>query len=90
MNEKNELTDLAEECGKDLTYLRTLLFAAEDKVQFYLSNKPLLGQYWELLNHHAAELGILLGMTREVLEALDEKMEQLSAGLYKTGPLTAG
>ena len=89
MNEKNKLTDLAEECGKDLTYLRTLLFAAEDKVQFYLSNKPLLGQYWELLNHHAAELGILLGMTQEVLEALDEKMEQLSAGLYRTGPQTA-
>lgn len=78
MNEKIELTDLADECGKSLSYLRTLLFAAEDKVQFYLSNRSLWGQYWELLNHHAAELGILLGITQEVLEALDEKMEQLS------------
>ena len=70
--------------------MRTLLLTAEDKVQFYLSNKPLLGQYWELLNHHAAELGILLSLTRDVLEEVDGKMERLSNGLYKLGPQTAG
>lgn len=86
MNEKDDLRDLADGCDKDLTYLRTLLCAAEDKVQFYLSNRSLLGQYWELLNHHAAELGILLGLTREVLEALDGKVELISDQVYAAPP----
>lgn len=90
MNEKNGLADLADECGKNLTYMRSLLLAADDKVQFYLSSRPLLGPYWELLNHHAAELGILLSLTRDVLEQIASKMEQISDGLYKIGPQTAG
>lgn len=90
MNQNNDLTDLAEKCGQELTYMRTLLLAADDKVQFYLSNKPLLGPYWELLNYHATELGILLSLTQDVLEEVDGKMERLSNGLYKLGPQAAG
>lgn len=90
MNEKNAPRVVADECGKNLTYMRALLFAADDKVQFYLSNKSLLGPYWELLTHHAAELGILLSLTREVLEEVDGELEQISDGLYKISSQTAG
>ena len=90
MNEKNAPRVVADECGKNLTYMRARLFAADDKVQFYLSNKSLLGPYWELLTHHAAELGILLSLTREVLEEVDGELEQISDGLYKISSQTAG
>ena len=90
MDEKIDLRNLADECGRELAYIRTLLFAADDKVQFYLSNKSFLGPYWELLNHQAAELGILLTITRDVLEKVDGDMELLSRRLYTMEPQVAG
>ena len=90
MNAKNDPRNVADACGKDLTYLRTLLFAADDKVQFYLSNRSLLGPYWELLTHHAAELGILLSLTQERLEQLEGGMELLSEHFYAAQPPAAG
>lgn len=90
MDEKNDLRDLADECGRGLSYMQALLLAADDQVQFYLSNKSFLGPYWELLHHHAAQLGILLTMTRDVLEQTDGKLERLSRGLYTMQPQAAG
>lgn len=74
--------DVADQLSGDISYTRTLLSAAEDKVRFYLENKKLLGPYTELLSGCAAEVANLLFLIEQYLDKMDRQTETLSALLY--------
>lgn len=89
MTAQRDPKDVADEFAGNLNYMQTLLQAAEDKVQFYLSNKCLLGPYWEVLSHHAAELGTLLALALQFLEKTDRELDIVMDFLYELEPPAA-
>lgn len=82
MNEKIDPIDAADALTSGLRYMRILLRAAEDKVQFYLTNKSLLGPGGELLSLQARELDDLLFLTGRFLDKMEGDMETAADLLY--------
>ena len=82
MNTKNDPTDAADRLEENVMYLRTVLLAAEDKLQFCFSNKKLLGPHWELLSLYTAELGNLLGLAEQFLERMEGDIETVTGILF--------
>ena len=86
MNTKKDPIDIADTFASDLAYMRTLLHAMEDKVQFYLSNSALLGPYRELLAQQADETDALLTLMERLLERMEGNMELVGNLLYAIEP----
>ena len=87
MNVKKDPIDMADELLSSISYMRTLLGAAEDKIQFYLSSGPQLGPYRELLAQHAAETGALLDLAERFLDKMDRQMDAVTDLLYAIEPV---
>lgn len=83
MNTKKDSMDVADRLEENVIYLRTLLLAAEDKLQFYFSNKALLGPNWELLSLYVAELENLLGLAERCAEGIGEDVDTVTDRLLK-------
>ena len=83
MNEKFDAIDVADALLSSTGYMRTLLSAAEDKVQFYFSRGPQLGPYRELLAQHAAETDALLGLMERLLDQMEGEIGMLSGPARK-------
>lgn len=90
MNGKTDAIDVADELLNSVGYMRTLLGAARDKVQFYLSNGPQLGPYRELLAQHAAEMDDLLELIERFLDKLEGQVDTVTDLLYAAQPQAAG
>lgn len=86
MDAKKDPIDMADDLLSSIGYMRTLLGAAEDKVQFYLSGGPQLGPYRELLAQHAAETGALLALAERFLDKMDEQADAVADLLYAIEP----
>ena len=86
MDVKKDPIDVADELLSSISYMRTLLGAAEDKVKFYLSGGPQLGPYRELLAQHAAETGALLDLAERFLDKMDRQMDAVTDLLYAIEP----
>lgn len=86
MNAEKSPIDVADELLNSISYMRTLLGAAEDKVRFYLSNGPELGPYRELLARHAAETDTLLDLAERCLDQMDGQMDAVADLLYAIEP----
>lgn len=86
MNTKIDPKDIADEFFSSISYMRTLLGAAEDKMQFYLSNSALLGPYRELLARQADETDALLTLMERLLERMEGNMELVGNLLYAIEP----
>lgn len=82
MNEKIDPIDAADALANDLRYMRILLRTAEDKVQFYLTNKSLLGPGGALLSLQARELDDLLFLTGRFLDKMEGDVETAAGLLY--------
>ena len=82
MDVKKDPIDMADELLNSISYMRTLLGAAGDKVQFYLSNGPQLGPYRELLAQHAAETGALLDLAERFLDKMNRQIDTVTDLLY--------
>ena len=78
MNAKKDPIDMADDLLNSISYMRTLLGAAEDKVKFYLSGGPQLGPYRELLAQHAAETGALLDLAERFLDKMDRQADAVT------------
>lgn len=78
MNVKIDPKDVADSFSEDLTFMRTLLGAAQDKVKFYLSGGPQLGPYRELLARHAAETGAILDLAERFLDKMDRQIDAVT------------
>ena len=89
MDVKKDPIDVADELLSSISYMRTLLGAAEDKVKFYLSGGPQLGPYRELLAQHAAETGALLDLAERFLDKMDRQMDAVTDLLCEIEPVTA-
>lgn len=87
MDAKKDPIDMADDLLSSIGYMRTLLGAAEDKVQFYLSNGPQLGPYRELLAQHAAEIGALLALAERFLDKMDSQTDAVTDLLYAIEPV---
>lgn len=85
MNERNDAIDVSDTLLSSISYMRTLLGEAEDKVQFYLSHGPQLGPYRELLARHAAETDALLGLMERFLDQMEQDTRALSDFACKAG-----
>lgn len=83
MNAKCDPKDIADQLSGDVTYMQTLLGAAQDKVQLYLSNRHLLGPCEELLFLQARELDDLLALAERFLERIDGELETATDLLYQ-------
>ena len=77
MNEKMDAIDVTDALLSNISYMRVLLGAVGDKVQFYLSRGPQLGPYRELLAQHAAEADALLGPMVRFLEQIEQDTRML-------------
>lgn len=82
MTTQTDPKDLADEFCSDIGYMRTLLGAAEDKVDFYLENRKLLGPNGELLYCCARELDDLLELTGRHLKKMEDEMDVVTDFLY--------
>ena len=89
MNEKVDPKDVADTFSCNLSYMRTLLRTAGDKVQFYLRNRNLLGPYEELLSLQARDLDDLLALAERFLDRMDEEMDTATDLLYHIQPPVA-
>lgn len=86
MNAKKDPIDMADDLLNSISYMRTLLDAAEDKIRFYLSNGPQLGPYRELLARHAAETGAILDLAERFLDEMDRQTNAVMDLLYAIEP----
>lgn len=82
MNEKIDPIDAADALANDLRYMRILLRAAEDKVQFYLANKSLFGPGGALLSLQARALDDLLFLAGRFLDKMEGDMETAAGLIY--------
>lgn len=89
MSTKKDPKDVADQLISDVDYIHTLLGAAEDKVNFYLGNRNLLGPQGELLYSCARELENLLVLMERFLERVDGELESATDWLYEIDPLRA-
>lgn len=87
MDAKKDPIDAANDLLSSIGYMRTLLGAAEDKVQFYLSSGPQLGPYRELLAQHAVETGALLALAERFLDKMDRQADAVADLLYAIEPV---
>ena len=83
MNEKMDAIDVTDALLSNISYMRVLLGAVGDKVQFYLSRGPQLGPYRELLAQHAAETDALLGLMERLLDQMEGEIGMLSGPARK-------
>lgn len=89
MDAKKDPIDVADDLLSSVSYMRTLLGAAEDKMRFYLSDGPQLGPYRELLAQHAAETGALLDLAERFLEKMDKQIDVVADLLCAIEPAPA-
>ena len=82
MNEKFDAIDVADALLSSTGYMRTLLSAAEDKVQFYLANKSLFGPGGALLSLQARALDDLLFLAGRFLDKMEGDMETAAGLIY--------
>ena len=87
MNAKKDPIDMADDLLSSISYMRTLLGAAEDKVKLYFSGGPQLGPYRELLAQHAAETGALLDLAGRFLDKMDCQADAVTDLLYAIEPV---
>lgn len=87
MNAKKDPIDMADDLLSSISYMRTLLGAAEDKVKFYLSGGPQLGPYRELLARHAAETGAILDLAERFLDKMDTQIDAVTDLLCAMEPV---
>ena len=83
MNEKMDAIDVTDALLSNISYMRVLLGAVGDKVQFYVSRGPQLGPYRELLAQHAAETDALLGLMERLLDQMEGEIGMLSGPARK-------
>lgn len=89
MDAKNDPIDVADDLLSSVSYMRTLLGAAEDKMRFYLSDGPQLGPYRELLARHAAETGALLDLAERFLDKMGKQKDAVADLLCAIEPVPA-
>ena len=86
MNVKIDPKDVADSFSEDLTFMRTLLGAAQDKAVFYLENRKLLGPQCELLYICARELDDLLALAGRFLDRMEGQLDTVTDLLYGIEP----
>ena len=86
MTTQKDAIDIADALSNDIGYMQTLLWAAQDKVHFYLSNKSLLGDCDKLLSFQARELGGLLDLAGQFLGKMEQEMKNVTDLLYSIEP----
>lgn len=90
MDVKIDPIDEADELSNSLDYLRILLNAAQDKVQFYLTNRGLSGSCDGLLSLQARELDDLLFLMGKFLKKMERQVDTVTDLLYSAEPQGSG
>lgn len=83
MNTQN-VKENVEKVSANLSSLRCLLSAVDDKIRFYLFDDQTYGPYSEMIHYHAAEIQGLLGIMEGIISDADMDLTQMLHDLHNT------